>query len=107
MSVGIIIRDHNGSVRAAKCTTIRYVIDPLVAKALASRQGVELCRELGIYAILLEGDAREIVSALEHDGDAMGRCGSFVIDTSSLISDFFFFFVSTHFRLSFLVSQIC
>lgn len=49
---------------------------------------MELCRDLGIQAILLEGDAKEIVYALEHEGGALGRYGSIVADTRSLLSNF-------------------
>jgi hypothetical protein len=61
MGVGIVIRDHDGFVRVAKCTTIRYVADPLVADTpiLAARMGV---------------------SALEQEGDVLGRYGSIVMD---------------------------
>jgi ribonuclease HI len=58
MGMGFLIRDHTGTVRVAKCTTIRFVADPSVAEALAARMGVELCRELEFHDILLEGDAQ-------------------------------------------------
>jgi hypothetical protein len=57
MGVVIIIRDHNGEVCASSCSTKPYVVDPSVVEALGARQGVELCIELGLQSVLLEGDA--------------------------------------------------
>jgi len=58
MGVGLIARDHTGQVRAPLCTHKPYVIDPTTAEALAARQGVELCHNLGFQSIVLEGDAQ-------------------------------------------------
>lgn len=68
MGVGLLLRDHNGIVRVAKCTTICFVADPLVAEALVARMGVELCREMGFLDILLEGDAQVLFQALSKKG---------------------------------------
>jgi hypothetical protein len=80
MGVGIIVRDHNGHVWASMCTTKPYVTDPTVA--------VELCRELGLQAILLEGNAKEIVSAMENGGDSLGRYRRIVANARYLLSIF-------------------
>jgi hypothetical protein len=37
---------------------------------------------------LLEGDAKDIGFALEHEGGALGRYGRIVADTRSLLSSF-------------------
>jgi hypothetical protein len=72
-------RDHSGHVRAFMCTIEPYVLDSTVAEALAARQGVKFCRDLGIQSILLEGDTRKIVFALEARGDCLGRYGSIIV----------------------------
>jgi hypothetical protein len=86
MGVGIIIRDHNGEVCASSCSTRPHVVDPSVAKALGPRQGVELCIELGLQSVLLEGDAKEIVNDIAKGGVSSGSCGSIIDHTRSLLS---------------------
>jgi hypothetical protein len=68
IGVGIVIQDHKGVVRATMCSSKPYVSDPTVAEALGARQAVELCRNLGFQNILLEGDAKEIVSEIASGG---------------------------------------
>jgi ribonuclease HI len=93
MGVGIIIRDHNGEVCASSCSTRPYVVNPSVAEALGARQGVELCIELGIQSILLEGDAKEIVNAIAKGGVSLGCCGSIIDHTRSLLTQVHFWAV--------------
>lgn len=38
-------------------TTLSYLVDPIVAKAMTSLHAVKLCREMGILYIILKGDA--------------------------------------------------
>jgi ribonuclease HI len=86
MGVGIVIRDHMGVVRAAMCLSKPYVSDPVVAEALGAREAVELCRKLGLQSFLLEGDAKEIVSEIASGGASVGKYGSIVDHTLSLLS---------------------
>jgi hypothetical protein len=88
MGVGIIAWHHNGHVRASMCTIKPYVLDPIVAEALTAQQWVELCRDLGIQSILLEGDAKEIVLALKTGGDSLGSYGSIIAYARNLPSHF-------------------
>jgi hypothetical protein len=86
MGEGIIIRDHSGEVCASSCSTRPHVVDPFVAEALRARHGVELCIELGLQSVLLEGDAKEIVNAIAKGGVSSGSCGSIIDHTRSLLS---------------------
>ncbi|XP_062145408.1 uncharacterized protein LOC133852660 [Alnus glutinosa] len=80
MGVGIIARDCQGEVKAAMCDVIPYIRDPIIAEAIAARFAVLFGRNLGFESIDLEGDAREIILALENTEDAdsihgfQGRC---------------------------------
>jgi ribonuclease HI len=65
MGVGLVCRDHNRKVRGTICIYIPYVTDPTVAEALAAQHGVEFCSELPFTKILLEGDARATVLAIQ------------------------------------------
>lgn len=64
MGVRVIIRDEKGFVIAAKSKTIPAVFEPVMGEALAALQAVELCRDLGIYKVILEGDSLTTVKAI-------------------------------------------
>ena len=62
--VGVLIRDERGLVIAVLSKTIFAKLDPQIAKATAPLQAVELCRDIGVQDIFLEGDALTIVKAI-------------------------------------------
>jgi ribonuclease HI len=64
MGVGLAVKDSLGPLMAALCMTQPYISDPATAEAFAARRGIQLCRELGIRNIILEGDSLEIVTAM-------------------------------------------
>jgi hypothetical protein len=58
---GDIIRDSNGFVVSA-CNIIQNnITDPLAAEAWASLNAVKLCKDVGIFYIILEGDSQQVV----------------------------------------------
>jgi hypothetical protein len=72
MRVGLIIRDHQGQVRATKCSYQQYLTDPATAEAFAARQGADFCRNLGFQSVWMEGDAQasyRISNSIRSDGD--------------------------------------
>lgn len=42
MGVGVIIRDHVGSVLAAQCSVQKYILDPTTIEAIGAKLGAEL-----------------------------------------------------------------
>jgi hypothetical protein len=66
--VGVIGRDYDENVFATMSTTIPFIIDPTVAKAVRAWKVVKLCRDLGIQRIIIEEDALKIVYALWLEG---------------------------------------
>lgn len=78
MGVGVIIRDAVGTVVAAMCSTVPYITDPAVAEATALWKAVTLCLELNIQRLHLEGDAKEIVQALQKRGPCRSRYGPLI-----------------------------
>ncbi len=42
----------------------QHIFDPATMEAFAARRRIQLCRELGIRNIILEGDSLEIVTAM-------------------------------------------
>lgn len=68
MGVGVIVRDAVGAVVASLCSVVPYIIDLVVAEAVALWKAVELCTELELPRLHLEGDCWEIVQALLMEG---------------------------------------
>ena len=44
IGIGIIVRDHDGSILAARSTTKNFLVEPTVVEALAALQAVEFSR---------------------------------------------------------------
>jgi hypothetical protein len=85
MGVGIIARDCQGVVKAAMCDDIPYIRDPIIAKAIAARCAVLFGRNLGFDSVDLEGDAREIILALEKTEDADSIHGFLLEETRQIL----------------------
>jgi hypothetical protein len=67
MGVGVIARDYSGHVKAALCSTLPFVLDPIVAKSLRARRALEFGRCLGFSSIVLEGDAKGVIMGSSED----------------------------------------
>jgi hypothetical protein len=72
------VRDRTGSVIAAKSLSRSGILDPTVGEALASLHAVRLGQELGGSAIILEGDAKQVVEAINFDVSNVTRFGHLV-----------------------------
>ena len=69
IGVGVVVRDGNGFVSAAKSTTVFAIYEPAAREVLAARQTAKFCRELGLFDIILEGDSLMVTWALEGKGE--------------------------------------
>ncbi|XP_059436168.1 uncharacterized protein LOC132169100 [Corylus avellana] len=65
MGVGIVVRDHEGRVRAARSFMNMGSLESIAVEALATFYAASLCEEIGLHSILLEGDAHLVIVALE------------------------------------------
>lgn len=68
MGFGIIVRDSEGKVRAAKSVPKVGLVEPAAALTMAVFYGVSYCHERGIPNILVEGDAKQVIDAIEARG---------------------------------------
>jgi hypothetical protein len=64
IGMGAIARDHSGNVIAMTSGPLGAVHDPSLAEALAARRVAKLSFELGLQTGILEGDALEVVQAI-------------------------------------------
>lgn len=86
--VGAVIRDWEGKTMDVRGLTRSGCLDPLAAEAWAGTQALELGKEMGLSQILLEGDAKvvvEAVNAVTTDGSTIGHLAD---DMKVLLSAF-------------------
>lgn len=79
MGMGIVIRDEKGEALVAACDQKKHVQDPLVAECHALWKALELCNELNFQKVMLEGDAKNIVSAVNSEEEDLS-CVGFIVD---------------------------
>jgi ribonuclease HI len=86
MGIGIIARDHTGSVLASACSSRPHITNPTVAEAIAAWKLAEVCSSLGFSKVVLEGDSLEVVKALQMEGPFWRRFGSTINDAKILLN---------------------
>ena len=64
VGVGIIVRDHKGSVLAIRSFTKRGVLGPSIGETIASFYVAQLCNEMGLQKVILEANAKIVVEAI-------------------------------------------
>ncbi|XP_042969149.1 uncharacterized protein LOC122301849 [Carya illinoinensis] len=83
MGVGIIIRDEEGEPLVVVCDQRNYVEDPAVAKYVALRKALEICSELNIHNAIFEGDARNVILAIQREEEDLSVLGPLIEDAKS------------------------
>ena len=88
MGMGVVIRNHKGKFRAAKFSLINGRFEPTVAEAMAAIHAIVFCKEMGIQRLSLEGDAKNVVSALISREGNWTLMGHIVVDAKKLLEGF-------------------
>ena len=65
LGVGVIIRDVNGLVVAAKCKKFHAPLGPLKVEAKAFEFGLHFAKDVRLHEFILEGDSLNVVRALQ------------------------------------------
>ena len=81
VSFGIVIRDHNGSVRAAKRSRINMVTKPVAREAMGTMVVIEFYKERGFQNIILEGNSLQVIHGLKERTPNWGWYGHLLDDT--------------------------
>ncbi|XP_059451001.1 uncharacterized protein LOC132181785 [Corylus avellana] len=85
LGVGIVIRDHRGEMCATKSWTQSGLLDPTAMEAMATFVAVQMCKALGLQHVQLEGDAHNVVEAVNNT-EPNGSCwGHLVADIPSVL----------------------
>jgi hypothetical protein len=85
MGIGIIARDHSGTVLAAVSSLMLGITDPTTTEAVATWKMAEACVSLGYSKVILEGDSLEIVNSLQKDGCCWSRYSTMINDAKVLL----------------------
>jgi ribonuclease HI len=85
VGVGVIIRDENGWIVAAMSRTRQGLLEPTTGEAFGAFQAARLITELGLQNIILEGDAKQIVDAINSNMSTWSQYGHLVEDTRRLV----------------------
>ena len=67
MGYGVLVRDHIGHVRVARCMNQYGFLSPAAAEARAALMATQLCMEMGFPRIHLEGDAKGVIDVVIWD----------------------------------------
>jgi hypothetical protein len=81
VGIEVVLRDERWIVIAAMCKTRMGVLEPVTREAYAAYHAVRLCRDLGVQNLLLEGDAKQIVEAINLGTGTWSRFGHLIEDT--------------------------
>jgi hypothetical protein len=90
-SAGVVIRDHLGQVHSVAARWYEAVPDALTAKAMATKEGLELAVENGYDQIILEVDCRNLKTLIEDHTGLRSSIGGPCFDITELgrsFSDF-------------------
>ncbi|XP_065638360.1 uncharacterized protein LOC136071235 [Quercus suber] len=81
VGLGVVIRDHEGSVIGA--LSERIPLPPSVedVEALVGRRVISFAQELGLQEVISEGDAEIIVNSLNIDDECMASFGILIEDS--------------------------
>lgn len=61
MGMGFIARDCHGEILGTKCVAQTVRVEPSMAKVMVALYAIQFCKEVGFFAMIFEGDAKEIV----------------------------------------------
>jgi ribonuclease HI len=87
MGVGVVIKNHEGEVVAAKCCTKPHITDPLVAEIVAAWSAAQFIRHLEIDHVLVEGDSLGVIQSLGGVDRSWAPAGHLVDDAKALLNN--------------------
>lgn len=82
---GIIVTDCLGRVLACQSSSSTSTIDPLLAECEALLRALQLCEELGLVKVCLEGDAKNVIDLVLQVEECNTWYGSLIEDIKLLL----------------------
>lgn len=75
---GVIARDSKGRVLVARSSSKPVCIEPVMAESWAGLHVVLFCKEIGLFDIVAEGDALQVVKEINLATSNLSRYGHFI-----------------------------
>lgn len=88
MGFGMIVRDSRGVVIVARSLSKLGSLELAAAETMALYFGVKLCVEYGIQQIIVEGDAKQVIDAVQASGENSSIFGQLVGDVLVVLNSF-------------------
>lgn len=76
--LGLTARDHKGYLLGAKCLTKPFLTDAHTAELMAASYAVNFCLEVGLFNVIFEGDALNVIREVNSNPPFLSRSGHFV-----------------------------
>lgn len=88
MGVGVIVCDLARTVLVAQCSVQKYILDPTTAEVIGAKMGAKLERDLGLHSIILEANARAVITTLNQEDEDLSGFGSVIVETREFLKGF-------------------
>ena len=85
MEIGVIIRDEHGAVVVAWSKSCQGSVEPTMGEATTLFYAKSLCRELGIHEDIFEGDAKQVMDAINSNTSRWSRFVHLIEDTRQIL----------------------
>lgn len=85
VGIGVVARDSAGQVIDFLSSPTTGFLSPRVTEALAFREALIFAANNGLTDIIVEGDALQIVQAINKGGDQFSDCSSIISDCLELL----------------------
>ncbi|XP_042969031.1 uncharacterized protein LOC122301707 [Carya illinoinensis] len=86
VGIGLVARDHEGSILVTKKLLLSSLTEPALAEALGAFHAANLAKDMEFRLVILEGDALQIVNGINHHAERWDRVGMVLLDTRVLLS---------------------
>jgi hypothetical protein len=85
IGIGVVVRDSKGDIVVARSLTKYGFVEPLAGEIMAACVAVSLCLEMQGQVIIFEGDALQVVIAVNSEEQNWSRNGHLIGDMTMLL----------------------
>jgi ribonuclease HI len=86
-ATGAVLRDFHGDFIAASTTYLRHVASPMMAEAIAMREGLSLANRIGCSNVIAESDSTEVIQACTGEQSWWNESAAIFADCVDLASN--------------------
>jgi ribonuclease HI len=78
IGLGVIARDSNGIPLGEKSVTKQVNADPKMAEVMAAVLAMHFSKEIGMFDVIFEGDAAQVINEINSEPPYSSRIGHFL-----------------------------